>query len=94
MVPQIVWCMHTCVYVCTSMHMGSEAIEHRVSHSSAATLFSERVLLRVTIAVMTHRDQSSVGRKGFIQLTLLHYSLLLKEVRSGTQTQQEPGGQN
>lgn len=33
-----------------------------------------------------------MGRKGFVPLTLPHHSPSLKEVRTGTQTGQEPGG--
>ena len=45
------------------------------------------VLVRVSIAVTKHHDQKSkLGRKGFILLTLPHWSSLLKEVRAGTQS--------
>lgn len=48
----------------------------------------------VTNAVMLHYGQSNPGRKGFIWLVVPHHSLSLKEVRAGTQTEQEPGGQS
>jgi hypothetical protein len=43
------------------------------------------VLVRVSVAVMKHHDQSNLGRKGFILLTLPHHSPLLKEAKAGTQ---------
>lgn len=50
--------------------------------------------VRVTIAVMKPHDQSNLGKKGFIQLTLPHCCLSLKEVRTGIQTGQKPGGKS
>ena len=38
--------------------------------------------------------KTKLRRKGFIWLTLPHYSLSLKEGRTGTQTGQEPGGRS
>lgn len=52
------------------------------------------VLIRVSIAVMRHHDKNKLGREGLIQLTLPHHCLLLKEVRTGTQAEQEPGGRS
>jgi hypothetical protein len=49
---------------------------------------------RVTMAVMKHHDQKQVGKKRFIWLTLPRHSSLLKEVRTGTQLGQEPGGRS
>lgn len=49
--------------------------------------------LRVTtIAVMKHYDQK--GRKGFIVLMLSYHMSSSKEIRTGTQAWQEPGGRN
>lgn len=36
--------------------------------------------------------KEQLGKKGFIGLILLHCSLSLKEVRTGANTEQEPGG--
>ena len=52
------------------------------------------VLVRVTIAVMKHHDQGNLGKKGFIQLTLPYHCSSSKEVRTGTQTWQEPAGRS
>lgn len=49
------------------------------------------VLVRVTIAVFKYHDQSKLGRRGFIQLILPHHSSSSKEVKTGTQSRQEPG---
>lgn len=46
------------------------------------------VLVRVTIAVMEHYDQRNLGRKGFMQLNLLHHSPSTVEVKAGTQAEQ------
>jgi uncharacterized protein (DUF305 family) len=54
----------------------------------------EDVLVRVTSAVMKHHDQSNLRRKEFIQLMIPHHSSSSKEVRTGTQAGQEPGGRN
>jgi hypothetical protein len=42
--------------------------------------------------MIKHHDQSKLGRKGFIGLTLLIHSLSMKEVRTGTQPGLEPRG--
>ena len=47
------------------------------------------VLVRIIIFVKKHYDQNKLERKGFILLTLPHCSLSLKEVRRGTQTQDQ-----
>lgn len=47
--------------------------------------------IRVAIAEKKQHDESSLRRKRFIWLTLLHHRLLVKEVMVGTQTGQEPG---
>ena len=52
------------------------------------------VLVRVSTAMTKHHEQSKPKRKGFIWLTLPHHSLSLKEVKTRTQTRQEPGGKN
>lgn len=39
-------------------------------------------------------NKKQVGEEGFIQLTLLDHSPSLKEVRTGTQGGQEPGGKS
>lgn len=61
----------------------------------------EVVLLRVpvvdvvvVVVVMKHHVYSSLGRKGFIELTLPYHCSPPKEVRAGTQVGQEPGGRN
>jgi hypothetical protein len=48
------------------------------------------VLVRVTIVVMKHHDQSNLGRKGLIWLTLPHHCSSFKEVRTGTQAYRNP----
>ena len=45
----------------------------------------------VAAAVMEHHDQSNLGRKGFVQLSLSHHTSPSKEVRTGAQAGQEPG---
>ena len=52
------------------------------------------VLTRATIPVMKHHFQKQVGEEKVYWLTLLYCSPLLKEVRTGTQTGQEPGGRS
>jgi len=47
------------------------------------------VLVRITIAVMKHHDQSNLRRKGLTGLTLPHCSPSLKEIRTRTQTGQK-----
>jgi hypothetical protein len=41
-----------------------------------------------------HDQEASGGRKEFIQLILQHCFSLTKEVRTGTRTEQEPGGRS
>jgi hypothetical protein len=53
---------------------------------------STAVLVWVINAVMKHHDQEQAGEIRIIQLTLLPCGLSLKEVRTGTQAEQEPGG--
>jgi hypothetical protein len=52
------------------------------------------VLAEVTVAAMKHRDQSNLGRKGFISLPLPQHCLSLKAVRAGTQAGQGLGGRS
>jgi hypothetical protein len=53
------------------------------------------VLVRVSAAARKHHDQKNkLGRKGFIHLTLPYCCLSTKEVRTGTQSGQEPGGRS
>jgi hypothetical protein len=50
------------------------------------------ILVRVSIAVTKYYDQKNkLGRKGFIQHTLPYHCSSSKEVKTGTQTGQEPG---
>jgi hypothetical protein len=49
------------------------------------------VLVRVSIPGQNIMTKKQLGRKGFIQLTLLHCYSSLKEVRTGTQADQEAG---
>jgi hypothetical protein len=49
------------------------------------------VFVRITIAVMKHHDQSKLGLFG---LDFQHHSSSLKEIRTGTQTEQKPGGRS
>jgi hypothetical protein len=51
-------------------------------------------LVRLSIAVMKHHGQSNLDKTGFIWIMLPHCCSSLKEVRTGTQTLQEPGGRN
>ena len=53
---------------------------------------TESVLVRASIAVMKHYDQSNLGRKGFVWLTLPHHCSSLKEVRTGTQGRNKEAG--
>jgi hypothetical protein len=49
--------------------------------------------LRVSIAVMKHCGQCDLGKGGtYLALAYTSTSLLITEVRTGTQTGQEPGG--
>jgi len=48
----------------------------------------EVVLVRVTIAMMKHGDQSNLGRKEFIWLTLPYHQSPLKGLRTGTSRQE------
>ena len=51
------------------------------------------VLVWVSVAMAKHHNQKQLGRKGFIGLSLLpHYCSSLKDIRTGTQTGQEPRG--
>lgn len=43
---------------------------------------------------MKHRDQSKLGMKGFIWPTLPYHHPSLKEISTGTQTEQEAGGRS
>ena len=72
----------------------SSQIYTMVRSVRAPLLAPTSVLVRVTVAVMRHQDQSNLGRKGFIHLVLLHHSPSKKEVRTGTQAGQEPGGRS
>ena len=49
------------------------------------------VLVRVTIAVINTMTKNNLERKGFVWLPLLCPCSSSKEVRTGTQTGQEPG---
>jgi hypothetical protein len=49
------------------------------------------VLVKVSIPAQTSLPGSKLGRKGFIQLTLLYCCSSPKEVRTGTQAGQEAG---
>jgi hypothetical protein len=48
-------------------------------------------LVKVSIPTQTSWPRSKLGRKGFIQLTLLHRCSSPKEVRTGTQAVQKAG---
>lgn len=50
------------------------------------------VLLRVPIAVLEHRNQSMLGRKGLIWLPLPQQCSLSKKVRTGTKQGRPEGG--
>lgn len=63
------------------------------SYSSKSTPM-HTFLVRITIAMLEHHDQRDLWRKGFSWLKLPHYSSSLKEVRTGTQTGQDPGGRS
>lgn len=45
------------------------------------------VIGRIAIAVIKHHEQSYMGRKAFIWLTLLYHCSSAKKVRTVTQTQ-------
>jgi hypothetical protein len=49
---------------------------------------------RVSIAMTKRSDQSNLGKKGFIRLTLPRCNLSLEGARIGTPTKQEPGGRS
>jgi hypothetical protein len=49
------------------------------------------VLVRISIAPLSSTTKKQTGRKWFIWLKLAYHYSLLKEVRTGTQTGQEPG---
>jgi hypothetical protein len=52
------------------------------------------VLVKISIVVIKHHDQSNWRRKGFIWLTLPQHCSSSKEVRIGTQARQDPGNKN
>jgi hypothetical protein len=53
------------------------------------------VLVRVSVTVMKHHDQTQGGEeKRFIWLTLPYHCLSSKEVRAGTKTGLKPGGRS
>jgi hypothetical protein len=53
------------------------------------------ILVKVTIVVIKDHNQSNLGRKVFMWLTFIFTSLvLIREVRTGTQTGQVPGGRS
>lgn len=47
-----------------------------------------------TVVVIKHYDQKHLGRKGFIVLMLSYHMSSSKEVMTGTQAWQEPGGRS
>lgn len=49
-------------------------------------------LVKVTVVGMKHHDQSKLGRKWFISLTVPSNSSLSKAVRTKTRTGQKPRG--
>ena len=51
----------------------------------------ESVLVRVTIAVTKHHDQNQVGQVRVYKGSTPHCCSSLKEVRTGSQAEQEPG---
>jgi hypothetical protein len=57
---------------------------------SVSKAAQKTVLVRVTVAVLKHHDQSNLGRKGFIRLMPPHHSSSSEEVRTGIQAGQEP----
>lgn len=71
----------------------TQVVRLHSKHFYQETLFPTG-LVRVTSVVMSHHDQSSLGRKGFISLTIPYYSLLSRAVRARTHTGQEPGGRS
>ena len=52
------------------------------------------VFIWVSVAVMKHHEQSNLGRKGFLWLALPQHCSSSKEVKTGTQVGQEPGGRS
>jgi hypothetical protein len=52
------------------------------------------ILVGATIGVIKHCDQSNLERKGLIWLLLPHHSSSSKEVRTGTEAGQKPGGRS
>lgn len=48
--------------------------------------------LRLLLQWWNTRIKRKLGRKGFVWFILLHRSLLVKEIRAGTQAEQEPRG--
>jgi hypothetical protein len=71
-------------------HLGHVVRWHRLSHVSL-TWDTEGVLVRVTIAVMKHHDQKQLGEE---RVYMAYQCSSLKEVRTGTQARQEPGGRS
>ena len=61
---------------------------------TCVVIFFLSVLVRVSIAVLKHHDQSNLGRKGFTSRTILCNSSSSKEVRARTQTGQESGSRS
>jgi len=71
--------MDLCVFLCGCMYYAVHAEVRRLEKLSTC----ESALVRVTIAVMRHRDRSSLGRRGFTWLP--QHCSSVKEVRTGTQ---------
>jgi hypothetical protein len=60
-------------------------------HSGLGSLTSAIVLVRASTPAQNIMTKKQLGRKGFIQLTLPHCCLSPREVRTGTQADQEAG---
>jgi len=90
-------CMSVCMSACMSVCMSAclSVCLYVCMYVAFACVFTFMcVLLRVTIAVIKHHDQSNLGRKGSIWLTLPYHCSSMKEIRTGTQTGQESGGRS
>lgn len=74
--------------------MGEKRAPQESKSSNSSPALTVDVSARVSIPMKDTMNKSILGREGFIYLTLLVNSLSLREVRTGTQPEQEAGGKN
>ena len=87
---------HTSFYIVTTQNSqasGFPSLKEQNVRDSCETA-QLTVLVSVTVDVMKYHTESKLGRKGFGLLTCPHCCPSPKEVRTGAQTGQEPGGRS